>query len=85
MPIAFFNISSSNSASLSFLSKSLMIFCSGVCFKVPVSGKLPVPNFSYSLRHLYNIVTRILSSLASSVMFDVSLLNSTAFILNAVS
>lgn len=46
MPTAFFNISRSNSASFNFASKSLMIFCSGVCFKVPLPGKLLVPNVS---------------------------------------
>lgn len=44
MPIAFFNISRSNSASLSFASSSLIVFCSGVCFKTPFPGKLPSPN-----------------------------------------
>jgi hypothetical protein len=48
-----FNISRSNSASLSFLS-SFYSFCSGVCFSLPLPGKLPCPNSSYSLRHLYN-------------------------------
>lgn len=78
MPIAFFNISRSNSTSFSFFSNRWIFSCSGDNFRCPFPGKLPAPNSSCSLRYLYNRVNLIPSSLANSEMFDRSWLNVTA-------
>jgi hypothetical protein len=51
MPIAF-NISRSNSASLSSFQARLFVPVQG--FQLAITWKLPCPNSSYSLRHLYN-------------------------------
>jgi hypothetical protein len=76
MPTALFNVSRSSLASFN----SLINFCSAVCFKVPLRAKRRLPNVSQTFHYLYSMLTPIPNFRANSVMFDCSLLSSTAFI-----